>query len=536
MSGTVWSAVAAHAERQPGAPAVSDSRNGRQWSYAELVRDAEAAARSMAALGIRRGETVAVFADNCVATAIIWLACARMGVAVSVINGLLIARELASALSRISARLLFVDAGHYDTAHAGVRWAGLNCLMYKVDDSDLNLLSWESLLRGPRVTGGADLALPAREDVIEVSFTSGTTSMSKGVVFDNGSYLFATRTLVDHYRLTASDVVFTVCPLFHATGMRCGLAPGLVAGGHVVVAPGFHPRTFWPDAARWKATFTALVDTMLIILLRQEPGEWEHKHSIWRIMGDLDLDHLDQAERRFGFRLYQMYGQTESMAVLATPLSLRDEELDRARRARPGANYVGLPLHPDIRIRLVDDGGRDVGESETGECLIRSPGLFTGYLGDPPGTRKALRDGWLHTGDLCTRNDHGYYFVDRKKDMIRRGGENVASKEVEEVLESHPDITEAAVIAERDAKYGQEVKAIVVPAPGRSIRPQDLWAWCADHLADFKVPRYVEIRSRLPRNATGKIVKARLKDEPPGTVHEVFDRLDAGPQRARHQH
>ena len=534
MSETLWSVVAAHAERQPEAPSLSDSDSGRHWSYAELVRDAGIAAESMSALGIRRGDKIAVFADNCAATAIIWLACARMGVAISVVNALLIPQELASALSRISARLLFVDAGHYDTAQAAVRSAGLKCLIYKVDDSDLRLPSWESLLRGSGTPAGAALAGPLPDDVIEISFTSGTTSTSKGVVFDNRSYLFATRILVDHYRLTASDVVFTVCPLFHATGMRCGLAPGLAAGGHVVVAPGFHPRTFWQDVARWKATFTALVDTMLIILLRQEPNEWERKHSIWRIMGDIDLDNLNQVERRFGFRLYQMYGQTESMAVLATPLRLGDDELNRARRARPGANYVGLPLHPDIRIRLVDDDGRDVGESEAGECLIRSPGLFAEYLGDPCATRETLRDGWLHTGDLCARNDHGYYFVDRKKDMIRRGGENVAPKEVEEVLESHPDVREAAVIAERDAKYGQEVKAVVVPAPGRSIRPEALWAWCADHLADFKVPRYLEIRSQLPRNATGKIVKARLTEEQPGTAHAAFDRLDVGSRSAPH--
>jgi acyl-CoA synthetase (AMP-forming)/AMP-acid ligase II len=533
MSGTVWSVVAAHAERQPGAPAVSDSESGRRWSYAELVRDAEIAAQSMAALGIRTGEKVAVFADNCVATAIIWLACARIGAAVSVINALLAPRELASALSRISARLLFVDAGHYDTAAAAVRSADLKCLMYKVDDSPLALPSWESLLRGAGRSAGAALAEPLPDDVIEVSFTSGTTSTSKGVVFDNASYLFATQTLVGHYQLTASDVVYTVCPLFHATGMRCGLAPGLVAGGHVVIAPGFHPRTFWRDVTRWKATFAALVDTMLIILLRQEPSEWERQHSIWRIMGDIDPDNLDQVERRFGFRVYQMYGQTESMAVLATPLSLGDNDLNRARHARPGASYVGLPLHPDIRIRLVDDDGHDVGQSETGECLIRSPGLFAEYLGDPSATRETLRDGWLHTGDLCTRNEHGYYFVDRKKDMIRRGGENIASKEVEEVLESHPDVSEAAVIPERDAKYGQEVKAVVVPAPGRSIQPEALWAWCAGHLADFKVPRYVEIRSELPRNATGKIVKARLAAVPAGAVREIFDRLDVGSRNAR---
>jgi acyl-CoA synthetase (AMP-forming)/AMP-acid ligase II len=221
------------------------------------------------------------------------------------------------------------------------------------------------------MTAGAAVAGPFPDDVIEVSFTSGTTSTLKGVVFDNASYLFATRTLVDHYRLTASDVVYAVCPLFHATGMRCGLAPGLVAGGHVVIAPGFHPRTFWEGVARWKATFTALVDTMLIILLRQETSECE----AW--------------------------------------------------------------------------------------CRTRRT---------PSGTRRTC----------------------------------------------------------------QEVKAIVVPVPGRSIQPEALWAWCADHLADFKVPRYVEIRPGLPRNATGKIVKARLKEEQPGTVHAIFDRLDAGPRSVRH--
>jgi crotonobetaine/carnitine-CoA ligase len=358
-----------------------------------------------------------------------------------------------------------------------------------------------------------------RSDIATIHYTSGTTGAPKGCMLAHEWWL---RLCDVHLRMTPherDDRLLCCVPFYYPDSLFLLLSL-LHAGDALVVMRRFSASRFWQTVAEGRVTLLYLIASMPILLLKQPPSARERAHRLRAavclgVPAALHAQLLD----RFGVPFLDTYGSTEAGWVTRVP---RDHGADRI-----GAGSMGAAA-PEVELRVVDDAEDDVPVGQAGELLVRAPGLFVGYLNQPETTAAALRGGWYRTGDLVRADTQGlYYFLGRKKDFVRRGGENIAAAEVEDVLRTHPKIRDAAVIAVPDEIRGEEVKAYVLLAEGcaaDALPPEAIVAHCADRLAAFKVPRYVEYRSvDFPRTPTMRVRKEELKAAPDPTAN-AWDR------------
>jgi len=517
-----------HVADQPEKAALTSE--GQSWTYQELHRDVERVAASFRELGVARGDKIATYCKNHPTTIINYLAAARIGAVPSAINFMFKEPELTWVVGQLGCKVLITDEDHLDVAKTSVAASGLAVPLFLIDGKAEGTRPWSDLLEG----GGDPGERPGPDDDFEILYTSGTTGNPKGAVFDNRSMLYQLESWRDYFGLTPDETWYVTTPLFHTAGMRYGALAALLTGRHVVLPDGFHPQTFWGEIVEHGVTFFVIVETIGLILLQLEPSKEEREHRVPRILTAGHRDLLKNMEERFGFVTIQAYGMTEVGIVLATDPHGDPAIEQRRRNWNPGWNYVGFPSGPRTEVRIVDEDGLDVPDGELGELAVRSPGNMTDYVGHPEGGRPIV-DGWLRTGDLGAKGPDGaFYFADRSKDMIRRGGENIASKQVEEAIEAHPGIKDVAVYPVPDPLRVQEVKALCVRRQGADVAAQDIWGWCSERLAEFKVPRYVEFRDAVPRNPVGRALKANLREEPIAGQGETWDRttgsvVEAGP-------
>jgi len=519
VTDTVFSTVARHAARRPDAPALSGA--GRRWSYAQLASDAERLAGGLHEAGVAPGSTFAILSDNHPATALAWLAGTRLGAIPSIVNSLLRERELAWILGNLAPKLVIADAAHLEIARAALSEAGLSVpVVLNSREAASTTPAIEDLQRAPAFGG----ALPKAGDPFEITYTSGTTANPKGVVLTHEAVLFRAEQQMRLFGLGETDTALVATPLFHQSGSRDCVLLMWHCGGHAAVLPRFSASTYWEKAIEAGATYTCMVETMALLLERQPAGPLDRRHAVRVVMGGGAPDLRARAETRFGFRMVGGYGMTECGFPVAIPRDLSPARLQRFLEFRPGANFAGWPVG-DCEARIVDSESRDVAEGESGEIWIRSRGLLREYYRNPEATAAALQDGWLHTGDSALRGPEGaIYFIDRIKDMIRRGGENVAPKEIEDVLQAHPQIARAVAYPVPDPLYIQEAKVIVVTQPGVTLSPQEVWDWCEPRLAKYKVPRYVEFRETVPMSGSGRAQKTQLRMEPIEGLGRTYDR------------
>jgi len=360
---------------------------------------------------------------------------------------------------------------------------------------------------------------PTRSDIVTIHYTSGTTGAPKGCMLDHEWWL---RLCDVHLRMTryARDDRLLCCVPFYYPDSLFLLLCQLQAGDALVVMRRFSASRFWPAVGTFGITLLYLIASMPILLLKQTPSARERGHRLRAavclgVPANLHGELLD----RFGVPFVDTYGSTEAGWVTRVPWH---QAADRI-----GSGSMGTAA-PEVELRVVDDAEDDVQVGQAGELLMRAPGLFAGYLNQPEATAAAMRGGWYRTGDLVRADAQGfYYFLGRKKDMVRRGGENIAAAEVEAVLRAHPKIQDAAVIPVPDDIRGEEVKAYVLLAEGcvaDDLPPEEIVAHCADRLAAFKVPRYVEYRSAdFPRTPTMRVRKEELKAAPDLTA-DSWDR------------
>jgi len=527
---TIQQLISQWAQRTPDAPALTG--NGRTWTHAELDRDTERLAAGLRAAGLQPGDRLAVFASNDPAVVLTWLACARTGIVSSVINQFLKAPELAWVLGHLNARMVIAGPAELTTVEDALAIATSDAPVYAIGDSD-SAHSFDELFSADG-DGGPH---PSPDDILEVTFTSGTTGNPKGAVFDHRAHIYSCSAVMERYRWTQDSVGFTMMPLFHAGGIRVSVLPALMAGGHAIIGQ-FSLATFWDVVRRYGITHFATIDTILILLNKQPPRPDDASVPLSVAMGAGPPEVLSAFEDRFDVDFQQAYGMTECSMVLVTPApsaQVDRKALQEHRRLIPSANYVGVPLGDRTEIRIVDEDGRDAPDDAVGQIVIRSPGMLREYYHDDEATKLILRDGWLHSGDTGLRSSQNgaYYYVDRIKDMIRRSGENIAPRQVEEVLLAHPAVAMAAVIPVPDELRMQAVKAVVVTAEGQEVTAQQLWDWCDDRLADYKVPRYIEFVAELPLTSSGKIVKSALRE---GCVAaQTYDRGDRSNKQAREE-
>jgi len=473
---------------QPASPAIVVPDTGQVLSYARLAASVEELARRLAGLDVRRGDRVAFALPNGPDIIMLLLAVIAVGATAAPLNPAYTQPEFEFFLGDISPKLLLVSAGGNAAASAaaaatGVALAGLA----SAEDGPPELLSnGATSMHGSVEQGGPD-------DVAVVLYTSGTTSRPKQVPLLQRNLMASARTIAGHYRLGPEDVSFCVMPLFHIHGLVASTFAALAGGGAVLAPRRFTPRRFWPQAREYGATWLSAGPTLhrMILDAADEAGPPASLRFARSCSSALPEALLHRAEREYGVPMLEAYGMTEASHQMAA------NPLPPAVRV-PGS--VGVPTGTEIRI--VDKDGSGVPDGSPGEVEICGPGLMPGYVGNPAATAAAFSGDWFRTGDLGLLRD-GYLFLQgRLKEMIIRGGENIAPAEIEEVLLSHPAVRDAACFGVPDAKYGELVGAAVTLATDVSVR--ELTDHCRQRLAAFKVPAMIEVLAEIPRTPTGK--------------------------------
>lgn len=350
-------------------------------------------------------------------------------------------------------------------------------------------------------------AMAARPtDPLAILYTSGTTSRPKGVIVTQAAYVHAGSVVAEHLRLRPDDRHLVVLPLFHGNAQYYSSMSALVTGASIGLVERFSASRWSAQAESLGATVASLFAAPIRMILAQPPSASDRRHRLRAVLfaQNLTPGQLDDFEARFGVPLVQLYGMTETVVPpLMNPLYGERRNMT-----------MGRPVL-SARVRIIDEDGRDVPAGEVGELAIAGePGrtMMAGYLDDPAATDRALRDGWLHTGDSVRADADGYLsFVDRRKDLIKRAGENVSTGEVERVIEGHPAVFEAAVIGVPDPIRDEAVKAFVVLREGTTCTGAEVIEWCAARLSKFKVPSFVVVVDELPRTSVGKIQKHLLE-------------------------
>ena len=487
-------------------------------TFTEQHRAAKRVANGLGELGVGAGTKVAIMAVNSLAFVDAWFGAACAGAVYVPINtdykGDILAYQLANAevthividapfLARLDAVLTQLPKLRHiiltsplsersQVARAGIERSSLAGLMSASD-------------RDPGIH-------PAPSDPLAISFTSGTTGRSKGVLASHAHVITFARDWIRSTDFVEGQAIYTCMPLFHAIASWLGVLPALINGGRIAIAPRFSASAFWQEVRRARADVVHGIFSMVPILMKQPPRADDADQPARRFY----LAQVDEAfERRFNCRIVEVYGATETGIVTLTPAG-------EARRA----GSCGKPNSATFDVMLADDNDEAVGVGTVGEILVRPRhpfAMLTAYYNNPQATVEAFRNLWFHTGDNARADADGYlYFVDRKHDAIRRRGENIASFEVEAVLNRHPDVLECAVIATPSAVGEDEVKAVIVLRDDADATPADLWAFCDEHMPRFWLPRYIELRRTLPKTPSQKIQKYLLRS---GTdAGEVFER------------
>lgn len=446
-------------------------------------------AEQLVGCGVTHGATVAVMLPNRTEIITTMFAAWYLGAALTPVNPALTDEEASYQIEDSSSIVLVGDArGRQLAQHLGIE-----CI--DVDDEGGDPAR-QTIPDGP-VASGADTAL--------IIYTSGTTAKPKGVLLDHDNLDAMSASLVEHFALTDTDRSLLILPLFHANGLIAGTLSPLRAGGEVVVAPRFSPDTFWDLVETHRPTYFSAVPTIYALLDAATTREVDTSSLRFMVCGAAPMppELIMRFEERFGVPVVEGYGLSE------TSVACNINPIDGPRK--PGT--VGIAL-PGLDVAVVDPDGQPVPVGERGEVIIRGATVMRGYLGKPEETARTLRDGWLHSGDVGILDEDGYLsIVDRLKDLIIRGGENIFPKEIEDCLYGHPAVLEAAVVGAADPVLGEIPVAFVATKPGRTVTEEELIERCTTLLARYKVPVRVHVRDDLPKNSVGKLVKGRLRDE-----------------------
>ncbi len=492
-----WHWFAHRAFLTPDRVALVDGE--RRWTYRQLAdRSSAAAATLQSRLGIGQHDRVATLTVNRAEWVELFLATARLGAILVPLNWRLAVPELEFQLQDSGARAIVADDTHADVAESLAASLGLQKTVVLGP-------AYEALLAraDPAVLSGEDHAHFGDPHVI--LYTSGTTGRPKGAVLTHANTLWNAVNCSTVFGLSERDVTVTALPMFHSGGVGLFTLPSLHAGGRVVVLRSFDADALLRIFRDEQVTVFFGVPAMWLELLKR-PQFTAASFPELRTLGSggapCPTAVIDQLAER-GFVLLQGYGLTET-APGGTLVAAEDW------RRKTGS--VGKAM-THVELRVVDDAGRNLPPGEVGEVWFRGPNLFAGYWGRPEATDEAFSsDGWFKSGDLGVLDEEGFLtLVDRKKDMIISGGENVYSAEVEDALYTHPAVAEAAVIGVPDEKWGEVVRAIVALKPGMSVTAEDLVAHCRARLARYKAPRSVVFVDALPRNASGKVLKPELR-------------------------
>ncbi|HET6663843.1 MAG TPA: FadD3 family acyl-CoA ligase [Acidimicrobiales bacterium] len=499
--------------------AGGDDLSERRLSFAELAAATDQAARAYVAHGLEPGDRVAIWAPNSAGWVIAALGAYRAGGVVTTVNTRFKGPEAAHVIRTAGARLLVTVTDFLDTDYVALlAGAGSpDCLALTLvlrGPVREGCLGWDNFLARATEADPAAVAARARaiapDDVSTVIFTSGTTGAPKGAMLRHGPSVRAFAAWSDVVGLEEGDRYLVVNPFFHTFGLKAGILACLVKGATIV-----------PHATFDVTSVMRRVEEERITMLPGAPAIYQ------TILDHPELDRFDLSSLRLAVtgaatvpvemirrmaseltftKIVTGYGLTESTGVVTMCRHTDDPETI--------ANTAGRPL-PDVEVRTVDEAGKDVPPGQPGEVLVRGYNVMAGYIGDPEATAATIdADGWLHTGDIGVLDGNGNLKItDRLKDMFIVGGFNAYPAEIENMIMEHPAVGQVAVVGVTDQRLGEVAKAFVVPRTGATIDEAGLIAWCRDRMANYKVPRSVQVVDALPLNASGKVLKYVLREQ-----------------------
>jgi long-chain acyl-CoA synthetase len=447
-----------------------------------------ATAGLLAEHGVGRGDVVAVVLPNRVELVVTMYAAWLLGAALTPVNPALTEDEVSYQLSDGDARVAVVDAASRSLV------------------KNVPVLDVDSLLAASEGQPARELATgPEPDDLALLIYTSGTTGRPKGVRLDHANVSAMTTALQRAMRFTDDDRSLLILPLFHVNAIMLSVVAPLSVGGSAVILPRFNAKTFWASVEKERPTYFSAVPA-IYVFLGALPAEVEPDLASLRFVlcgaAPMPPAAIVDFESRYGVPLVEGYGLSESTVALTV------NPIEGPRKS----GTVGKPL-PDLEVAIMNEDGDLLAPGLDGEIVARGATIMRGYLGKPTETAAALKNGWLHTGDVGHFDEDGYLvLVDRKKELIIRGGENISPSEVEAVFAAHPSVLEVAVVGRPDPVMGEEPVAFVVAASGYEIDADELLDSARTVLAKFKVPKEVRVVASLPRNAIGKVVKAPLRE------------------------
>ncbi|WP_462413410.1 long-chain-fatty-acid--CoA ligase [Neobacillus sp. Marseille-QA0830] len=467
-------------------------------TYQELAELVKVKATGLQKYGLKNGSHVALMMTNKPEYAVAYFSLLAIGATVVPINPTFKASEIMYILNDSEAEAIIVDEVGLSEVKKSVAELATVKQIFSLPPEE-SFIHWEDISGNP-----ADFwpEPKDRDDDAQIIYTSGTTGKPKGAMITHGNLEWMSQTSADILELTKNDRVLVVLPLFHAYAKLQGLLQCVLRGCTIYLEERFIPDVILQRIAENKISVFLGVPTMYTMFVHS-PRIKEFNFSSLRIAGSggasLPVEILEKVKTEMGVEIGEGYGQTESTVMI----SCFPNEIGK----KPGS--VGVPL-PGIELKIVDPSGIEVPQGEVGEIIFKGPNTMKGYYKKQIETDETIKDGWLYTGDLGRQDDQGYlYIVDRKKDMIIRGGYNVYPREIEEVLYTHPEIVECAVVGESDPVFGEEVAAYVVTKSERT--PEEIVDFCKQQLAHYKVPRKIYFLNELPKTTTGKILKTPLR-------------------------
>ncbi len=509
--------VAAFAEvvaRQPEHPALI-AEDGQRWSYAELDQARIAAARALIAAGIDAGDRVAIWAPNSAHWVIAGLAIHSVGAALVPINTRMKGAEAGYILARSGAALLFCVGDflgqHYPDLLGEDRPASLRDIVV-FTDARAGERGWKDFLAAgedvPEEAVAQRVAALAEDTPMDIMFTSGTTGRPKGVISHHGQNIRVIRQWCDRMQIVPEDRYLIANPFFHAFGYKVGWLGGLISGCTILPHAVFDAGAIIGRISEHRISVLPGPPTLFVSLLDDPAlagGDFSSLRATITGAAAVAPSLIERVRGELGFDIVLTgYGLTETCGIVSL--------CDADDSAQTIVSTCGKPV-PDTEVRIVDADNSPLPQGEAGEIVVRGYNVMQGYLDDPQATAEAIdAEGWLHTGDVGLIDAAGYIRItDRLKDMYICGGFNCYPAEIENVIAGHPAVSQVAVVGVADARLGEVGKACIVPKPGQTPDPEELIAWCRERMANYKAPRYVELRESLPMNASGKVMKFQLR-------------------------
>jgi carnitine-CoA ligase len=490
----------------------------RHLTYGAMDRLSNRFSRVFRELGVRKGDHVAVMVPNCPEWVACWFGLAKLGAVLVAFNTQWKADGLEYALRQADVKYCLVGAEFQGEFKKTGKAPGLTLVVFDLAGGRVEIEGAHSL---SRIFGGISAEAvegesPKGGDPLIITYTSGTTGWPKAVVNPHRAYIAAAEDLRDYVEIGPEDIIYACLPLYHANPQAYCVLTALVTGGSIALAEKFSASRFWQDIRAYRATAFSYVGAVLPILLSQPEREEEKNSSAKKCFGGGAPKEVHEAvTRRFGVQVCELYGMSETGTwnTINRPGKIRSGSVGQARES--------------FEVKVFDDQDEEIPPGMVGEIVVRPKKpfiMFNGYYRMPEETLKDFRNLWFHTGDLGKVDGEGYfYFCGRKKESIRRGGEEITPYEIEKIFLDHPAVAEAAAVGVPDPILGEEIKVYVVLREGQRVEPGGLIERCQEKLPKFMIPRYLEFVSSLPKTASEKVQKVSLKSRGIGSA---WDRLE----------